>query len=192
MDYRLAIEGTPDSVPGGTSILLLHPSIGGTDPIDTGFLQADTDRFLVISTRTTAREVQQKLEHYDVDPARAEILDTISVDRGYSRRGGESLHYVSAPDDVDGIVGKAERFLDRDAGKRRLSFDSISELAYYTDDETAAETLEQLVELVEQFDAVGLFHVSPEVHDRETIDRFKAACDAIIEIDDDGTLTADF
>ncbi|MFB6267792.1 MAG: hypothetical protein ABEI31_09045 [Halodesulfurarchaeum sp.] len=192
MDYHLAIDGTPDSVPGGTAILLLHPSTGGTDHIDTGFLRSDTDRFLVVSTRTTAREVQQKLAHYDVDGSRADILDTISVERGYSRRGGESLHYVSAPDDIDGILGTVERFLDGHAGKRRISFDSISELAYYAGDERAADALERLADLLEEYDAIGLFHVSPEVHDEATLERFTAACDARIEVTPDGTLTADF
>jgi hypothetical protein len=61
MDYELAIENAPESIPGGTGVLLIHPSTGETDRIDTDFLKTDTDRLLVISTRTTAREVQQKL-----------------------------------------------------------------------------------------------------------------------------------
>lgn len=192
MNYRLSIEGTPDSVPGGTAVLLFHPSTGGTDPLDTGFLDTNDDRFLVISTRTTAREVQQKLAHYDVDVSRAEILDTLSVERGYFRRNTDDLHYVSSPDDVAGILGITERFLDRHAGKRRLSFDSLSELAYYADDETAAETFEQIVGLLEEYDAIGLFHVSPEVHDPDTLDRFRRASSARIEIDRDGSITTDF
>ncbi|MFW6321966.1 MAG: DUF7090 family protein, partial [Halohasta sp.] len=76
MDYTLAIENAPDTITGGTGLLLLHPSIGETDRIDTDFLKTDTDHFLVISTRTTAREVEQKLEHYDVDEDSAVILDT--------------------------------------------------------------------------------------------------------------------
>lgn len=192
MDYHLAVEGAPSSVPGGTAILLLHPSTGGTDPVDTGFLGSDTDRFLVVSTRTTAREVQQKLDHYDVDESRAEILDTISVERGYSRRAAANLHYVTAPDDVDGIVGTVERFLDENAGKRRVSFDSVSELAYYADDARAAAALERMVELLVEYDAVGLFHVSPEVHDPATLDRFRETCDAVLEVAGDGSVRAQF
>lgn len=191
MDYRLAIEGAPASVPSGTAVLLLHPSTGGTDPYDTGFLEVDTDRFLVVSTRTTAREVQQKLDHYGVDASRAEILDTISVERGYSRRGGTNLHYVTAPDDVDGIVAQVERFLEKNAGKRRVSFDSVSELAYYADDDRAADALERMVGLLTEYDAVGLFHVSPEVHETDTLDRFRAACDVIIAVDGDGAVSVD-
>ena len=77
MEYRLAIEDTPATIPGGTGILLIHPSTGETDRLDTDFLGTDVDRFLVVSTRTTAREVQQKLEHYGVDESRATILDTL-------------------------------------------------------------------------------------------------------------------
>jgi len=46
MDYDLAIEGAPDAVPGGTVVLLLHPSTGETDRMDTDFLKTDTDHFL--------------------------------------------------------------------------------------------------------------------------------------------------
>jgi len=108
MDYRLAIENAPETISAGSGLLLVHPSIGETDRIDTDFLKLDTDHFLVISTRTTAREVEQKLEHYDVDEDRAVILDTLSVERGYSRRGSEDVHYVSSPDDLDGIVEQTE------------------------------------------------------------------------------------
>lgn len=192
MDYRLAIENAPESVPGGTAILLLHPSTGGTDHVDTGFFQVDTDRFLVVSTRTTSREVQQKLEHYEVDQSKADILDTVSVDRGYSRRGGENLHYVTAPDDVDGIVSVVQSFLENHGGKRRVSFDSLSELAYYAGDENAAETFDRIVSLLEEHDAVGLFHVSPEVHDPETLDRLRRRSDGVIEVDDEGSMRAMF
>lgn len=192
MDYELAIEGAPDSIPGGTAILLLHPSTGETDRIDTDFLKTDTDHFLVISTRTTAREVRQKLEYYDVDEKRADILDTLSIERGYSRRKSNDIHYVSAPDDVDGIIAKTEEFLKNHDGKRRISFDSITELAYYGDESDAVEALERIGALLDEHDAVGIFHVSEEVHDPDTIEAFRAACDAVIDVQEDGTLTAEF
>lgn len=192
MDYELAIDGGPDTIPGGTAILLLHPSTGETDRIDTDFLKADTDHFLVISTRTTAREVRQKLEYYDVDESRADILDTLSIERGYSRRKSNDIHYVSAPDDVDGILAKTEEFLENHEGKRRISFDSITELAYYGDEADAIEALRRIGVLLDEHDAVGIFHVSEEVHGKETIDQFRAACDAVIDVQEDGTLTAEF
>ena len=35
MEYDLAIENAPASIPGGTGVLLVHPSTGETDRIDT-------------------------------------------------------------------------------------------------------------------------------------------------------------
>jgi len=192
MDYTLAIENAPDSISGGTGILLLHPSIGETDRIDTDFLKTDTDHFLVVSTRTTAREVEQKLEHYDVDESRAVILDTLSVERGYSRRGSDRVHYVAAPDDLDGIVGKTREFLKSHEGKVRISVDSVTEMAYYADVDGAYEASKQLLELLDEHGAVGLFHLSNEVHDDETIARFRDLFDAVIELDVDGDVTGEF
>ena len=189
MEYRLAIENAPSTIPGGTGLLLLHPSIGETDRIDTDFLKTDTDRFLVISTRTTAREVEQKLEHYDVDESRAVLLDTLSVERGYSRRKQENVHYVSAPDDVDAIVDKTREFLESHDGKLRISVDSLTEMAYYADEDRVYEATEELLSLLEANDAVGLFHLSKEVHDEATLDRFRALFDGVVDLDVDGSVT---
>lgn len=192
MDYDLAIEGAPTSIPGGTAILLLHPSTGETDRIDTEFLKGNTDNFLVVSTRTTAREVKQKLDHFDVDESRAVILDALSVERGYSRRASVNIHYVTAPDDVDGIVSHTETFLREHDGRRRVSFDSITELAYYADEERATDALRRLVDLLAEYDAVGLFHVDAEVHDEAAIERFRDLCAGVLELDADGNLSASF
>ena len=195
MDYRLTIEGSegvPETVPGGTAILLVHPSIAETDRLDTDFLKTDTDAFLVISTRTTAREVKQKLEYYDVDESRADILDTLSVERGYSRRSSENVHYVSSPEDIDGIVETTESFLSEHDGKRRISVDSITEFVYYADEERARELVEKLVEQLDANDAVGLFHLSKEVHDEATVEGFTELFDGVIELDEDGSIRGRF
>ncbi|MFC7070157.1 DUF7090 family protein [Halobaculum lipolyticum] len=189
MDYTLAVGDVDTTVPGGTGVLLLHPSIGETDRVDTDFLKADTDNFLVVSTRTTAREVEQKLEHYEVDESRAEILDTISVERGYSRRRPDHFHYVSAPDDLDGVVAQVEAFLASHAGKRRVSVDSLTELAYYADVDGVYDATVEMLDLLDEHEAVGLFHLSHEVHDEATLDRFRSLFDVVIDLDQDGEIT---
>jgi KaiC/GvpD/RAD55 family RecA-like ATPase len=192
MDYRLAIESTPETVSPGTGILLLHPSTGETDRIDTDFLKADTDHMLVISTRTTAREVRQKLEHYEVDEERATILDTISVERGYTRRQSEQVQYVSRPDDLAGIVDRTRVFLESHSGKCRVSFDSITELVYYADADRVHSAVEAVLELLDEHDAVGLFHLAKGVHEQERIDMFAALFDGVVELDEDGTVNGEF
>ena len=192
MDYRLAIAETPDSVPGGTGILLLHPSTGETDRIDTDFLRTDTDRFLVVSTRTTAREVRQKLDHYDVDEDRATILDTISVERGYTRRASDHVRYVPAPDDLDSIVDQTRDFLEEYDGKRRVSIDSLTEMIYYSDVEQTRHAVEAVLALLDEHDAVGLFHLAKGVHDNDVMDDFAALFDGVVDLDEDGAVSAEF
>ena len=192
MNYALTIEDTPDSVPAGTGILLSHPSTGETDRIDTDFLSTDTDQFLVISTRTTAREVEQKLEHYAVDRSKATILDALSVERGYSRRSGDAVHYVASPDDLDGIVESTRDFLASTDGKRRVSVDSITEMAYYADEDRAREAVEALLDLLAEHDAVGLFHLAEEVHDEGVVLGYRDLFDGVITLDPDGDVTGEF
>ena len=193
MKYALAIGDGPEAIPGGTGVLLFHPSTGETDRIDTDFFSTDTDHFLVISTRTTAREVEQKLEYYAVDESKATILDTLSVERGYSRRGRDNVHYVSAPDDLDGILEHTRQFLTEHDGKRRISVDSVTELAYYAENEDAVFTaMEELLELLVEHDAVGLFHLSPEVHDADVVERYRERFDAAIHLNEAGEVRVEF
>ncbi|RXK50307.1 DUF7090 family protein [Halorientalis pallida] len=192
MDYELAIENTPDTISGGTGVLLLHPSTGETDRIDTEFLATDTDHMLIISTRTTAREVEQKLEYYEVDETRATILDTLSIERGYTRRRSDNVRYVSSPDDLDGIVEDAREWIESHDGKLRITVDSITEMAYYADDDRTREAVEDLLDLLGEHGAVGLFHLSPEVHDEEIVDGYRDLFDGVVELSADGTVTSEF
>lgn len=187
--YELAVESAPETIPGGTALLLLHPSIGETDRIDTQFLKTDTDRMLIISTRTTAREVAQKLDHYEVDASRATILDTLSVERGYTRRQSDNVRYVSRPENLDGVVEEAERFLTETDGKRRVSVDSITEMIYYADREATLSAVQRLLALLDEHDAVGLFHLASGVHDDDTVEQFRELFDGVVELDADGAVT---
>jgi len=190
MEYTLPIENTPDTIPAGTGLLLFHPSIGETDRIDTQFLETDTDHLLVISTRTTAREVEQKLEHYEVDEDSATILDTLSVERGYTRRASDHVKYVSTPEDLDAIIEETREFLDSHEGKLRISLDSVTEMIYYADEEQTAEAVAELLELLEEYDAVGLFHLAHSVHDEDVRESFAELFDGVIELDEDGSISS--
>lgn len=192
MEYTLAVEGAPETISGGTGVLLVHPSTGETDRIDTDFLSTDTDHMLIVSTRTTAREVEQKLEHYAVDESNATILDTLSVERGYTRRQSEHVRYVSAPDNLAEIVEQTRQFLAEHDGKRRVTIDSITEMAYYADEEAARAAVEDILELLEEYDAVGLFHLAAGVHDDAVVAGYRELFDGVIDLAEDGTVYTSF
>jgi KaiC/GvpD/RAD55 family RecA-like ATPase len=192
MDYQLGIENAPDTIEGGTGVLLLHPSTGETDRIDTDFLATDTDHMLIVSTRTTAREVEQKLEYYEVDEDSATILDTLSIERGYTRRRSDNVRYVSSPDDFDSIVDATREFLESHDGKLRVTIDSVTEMAYYADEERTREAVEELLALLDEHDAVGLFHLAEEVHDEDVVAGYRDRFDGVIELSEDGTVESEF
>ena len=192
MEYTLAIENAPETIPAGTAILLVHPSTAETDRVDTDFLKTDTDHLLVVSTRTTAREVRQKLEHYEVDEEKATILDALSVERGYTRRQTDQVRYVSAPDDLEGIVDQTREFLEETAGKRRISVDSVTEMIYYAEQERVRDAVAAIRGLLEDNDAVGLFHLASGVHDEQLVAEFRELFDGVVELDEDGEITGSF
>lgn len=192
MEYSLELENTPESIPAGSSILLVHPSTGETDRIDTNFLKTDTDELLAVSTRTTAREVEQKLEHYELGEAKATILDAVSADRGYTRRQSEHIRYISTPEDLDSIVDETGQFLESTDGKRRVSVDSITEMIYYAGEQQTREAVHALLGLIESHDAVGLFHLARGVHEDDIIDEYRSMFERVIELDETGETTAHF
>ncbi|MFW6449156.1 MAG: DUF7090 family protein [Halobacteriota archaeon] len=188
MDYRLGVAGGPEAIDGGTGILFLHPSTAETDRLDTDFLKADSDHYLVVSTRTTAHEVDQKLEFYDVDLDKATIVDAISAERGYSRRQSERVTYLRTPDDVDKLIDAVRRFLDETDGRRRISFDSITELSFYAGETRTRGAVEELLDLLDTHDAVGLFHLSTGIHDDEIVAGYRSLFDIVVELDADGAV----
>ncbi|MFB6176698.1 MAG: hypothetical protein ABEI99_06065, partial [Halobaculum sp.] len=103
----------------------------------------------------------------------------------------DDLHYVSAPDDLDGVVQQVENFLARHDGKRRINVDSLTEMAYYADEDAVADAADRILALLEEYDATGLFHLSKEVHDEETLAAFREQFDGVIELDEDGNVTVD-
>jgi hypothetical protein len=61
-------------------------------------------------------------------------------------------------------------------------------MAYYADVDGAYAATEELLDLLDDHDAVGLFHLSKEVHDEETLARFRGLFDGVIDLDVDGNV----
>lgn len=190
MPYALGVDEAPETVPDGSGVLLVHPSTSDADRFETAFLTADEAPALLISTHSAAEEVRQKVEHYGVDPERVEILDTISVERGYTRRQSADVTYLTAPDDLDGLLEHTEDFLERHGAPARVSLDSITELGYYADEDRLQATLSSLLDLLKAHDAVGLFQLAAD--GSETVDPVRDRFAGVLEVDEDGTVTASF
>lgn len=191
MNYELGIEGGPETVPGGSAILLVHPSTVEADDVDTQFLASNDDPVLVVSTHSAAREVSQKLEHYGIDRDRVEIVDAISAERGLTRHQQDDVTYLTGPDDLDGIRAGVEDFLERQDGPARLTVDSVTELIYYADGPQVRDAIEALQDVLSEHDAIGLFHVAEDVYD-DAIADVRDSFTGVVQLDADGDSRADF
>jgi hypothetical protein len=65
-------------------------------------------------------------------------------------------------------------------------------MAYYADEDRALEAVEEILELLSEYDAVGLFHLSEEVHDDDAVAAFRTLFDGVVTLEADGTVTAEF
>jgi hypothetical protein len=68
----------------------------------------------------------------------------------------------------------------------------VTELIYYADEERAAEAVADILGLLAEYDAVGMFHLAQGVHDEDTVTDFRKLFDGVVELGEDGTVTSDF
>ena len=61
-------------------------------------------------------------------------------------------------------------------------------MAYYAGVDGAYDATGRLLDLLAEHDAVGLFHLSNEVHDDETVERFRGLFDTVLELNVDGEI----
>jgi hypothetical protein len=65
-------------------------------------------------------------------------------------------------------------------------------MAYYADEERARDAVDRILELLEEHDAIGLFHVAEEVHDEEILAGYRDRIEGVITLTEDGHVDAAF
>jgi hypothetical protein len=63
-------------------------------------------------------------------------------------------------------------------------------MIYYADEDQAEQAVGELLELLTEYDAVGLFHLDRSVHDEEFYQSFMELFDGVIELDEDGSVSS--
>ncbi|NHN58797.1 MULTISPECIES: MarR family transcriptional regulator [Halorussus] len=75
----------------------------------------------------------------------------------------------------------------KDNGNQTLvSVQTLTILLEYVDFDTAFRYLHILTHRVQAADAIGFYHMDPDIHDEETINTLKPLFDAVVEVSDDG------
>lgn len=69
--------------------------------------------------------------------------------------------------------------------KTLVTVQTLTVLLEYVDFDTAFRYLHILTHRVQAADAIGFYHMDPEIHDEETVNTLKALFDAVVEVSDD-------
>jgi len=67
-----------------------------------------------------------------------------------------------------------------------VSVQTLTVLLEYVDFDTAFRYLHILTHRVQAADAIGFYHMDPDIHDEETVNTLKTLFDAVVEVSDDG------
>ncbi|UPV73678.1 helix-turn-helix domain-containing protein [Halorussus limi] len=67
-----------------------------------------------------------------------------------------------------------------------VSVQTLTVLLEYVDFDTAFRYLHILTHRVQAANAIGFYHMDPDIHDEETINTLKTLFDAVVEVSDDG------
>ncbi|MFB6146384.1 MAG: hypothetical protein ABEJ08_01695 [Halobacteriaceae archaeon] len=137
----------------------------------------------------------------DVDPARIGVVAAGDQVRRTATAGGSgradptagvSIETVTDPRDLTGIGVSVEKFLDAWAdapGRIVADVDSVTALLAETSLERVFRFLHVLTGRFTAADAVAHFHLTRDAHDEETVATLLPLFDAVVEIEDDGSVT---
>lgn len=98
---------------------------------------------------------------------------------------------VANPSDLTGLAIAIGAYLDAWADTDRtpvVCFHSISSLLFHADQSRVYRFLHSSVGRLRNLGAVAHYHLDPVAYDESTVNRFSALFDAVVEIDDDGSV----
>jgi predicted DNA-binding transcriptional regulator len=118
----------------------------------------------------------------------ANTVETADEDRAESVPPEVSVARVDPNQPMDIIAPLSEQ-LTRWGGNSNqtlVSVQTLTILLEYVDFDTAFRYLHILTHRVQAADAIGFYHMDPDIHDEETINTLKTLFDAVVEVSDDG------
>jgi hypothetical protein len=182
-----------------SNVLLLAPSLGGQGndvclDLLTQTAPSETNILAISYTETPQEWVENWLDHAGVPPVRGGIVSIgqaeIEVDNP-----SWAVKTVENPSDLTGIGIELSELLSGmataadDDEQIAVCFDGITSLLQYADLQRAFRFLHVVTGRVKTVGGIGHFHLDPEAHDPQTLATLKGLFDAVIEVDDDGSIT---
>lgn len=196
-----ATNETPDlsELSDVSNVLLLAPSLGSQgDDICLDLISqtppSETNVLVISYTDTPQEWVQRWIDHVGVSPVRGGIVSIGQSDATVDDPSW-AVKTVENPADLTGVGIELSELLSGmataagDDDHIAVCFDGVTSLLQYADLQRAFRFLHVVTGRVKTVGGVGHFHLDPEAHDRQTLATLKGLFDAVIEVNEDGSLT---
>ncbi len=182
-----------------SNVLLLAPSLGGQSndiclDLLTQTAPSETNILTVSYTDTPREWVENWLEHASVSPVRGGIVSIGQAETDVDDPAW-AVKTVENPSDLTGIGIELSELLSGmataadDDEHIAVCFDGITSLLQYADLQRAFRFLHVVTGRVKTVGGIGHFHLDPEAHDPQTLATLKGLFDAVIEVEEDGSIT---
>ena len=195
-----------DEVEPGACVLFLAPSLHtGTEDgcLDLLSLDAPAEQNVLWVTYTRSPDdcVQDWMAHADAEPGNVQFVNVGETTRSASARTGDgassavswqAVETLANPGDLTGLGIKLSEVLKQweDNDNRTVAcFDSLTALLQYADLQRAFRFLHVVTGRVKTAEGVGHYHLDPEAHDRQTLATLKGLFDAVVEVDEDESVS---
>lgn len=181
-----------------SNVLLLAPSLGGRGKsvcLDL-LTRSSPDRTNVLAvtyTESPGEFVSRWSDGVGDPPARGGIVTVGEADPSVNGASW-TVRGVENPGDLTGIGIELSELLSSmataagDDEAVAVCFNNLTSLLQYADLQRVFRFLHVVTGRVKTIGGVGHYHIDPEAHDKQTMATLKGLFDAVIEVNDDGTL----
>jgi hypothetical protein len=182
-----------------SNVLLSAPSLGGAgedacDSLLTRTSPSETNILVVTFTATPQEWVDGWMDSVGVSPVRGGIVSIGQAEAAVDDPSW-AVKTVENPSDLTGMGIELSELLSgmttaaADDEHLVVCFDSITSLLQYADLQRAFRFLHVVTGRVKTAEGVGHYHLDPEAHDRQTLATLKGLFDAVVEVDEDGSVS---
>lgn len=193
-----ADDGERGTLDRASSLLVLAPEVRDATVGAFATLLATTDRPIDhVVPVTVGRSPMQWLVEWEnrvaSQPRRVTCVDVEDLVRSTAAptsSADRTIQVRSVPDVTDlAHLGTAITDVVRDAAaadeRAAVCVHSLTDLLQHADEQRVFNFVVTLADRAARNDAVVYFHLDSDGYDQETIDKFAATCDAVVELDGD-------
>ncbi|MFB6307812.1 MAG: RAD55 family ATPase [Haloarculaceae archaeon] len=195
--YDLGDELDGVTVGPGTNILVAGPPLSGKrrlalEVLAHGARQGEGS--IIVTTRDGAERVRADYESLlDADSGPIGIVDCVTKHQGQPLRDTDEIKYTSSPVDMTGIGIRFSEFMEtfheeQNVERNRVLLDSLTTLLLYSNLQTVFRFIHVFTSRISTPDALGIYLIESTAHDQETMSTLRQLFDAVVEVDDDGSV----